>query len=339
MHNISPSASAHGSQLHRGVVPRRCDTDPNLPHLVAAQDFVLRRDQAIASGMTVRAVDHRLAVRQWRRLLPGIYLCHPGEPTRRQLLVAALLYAGPAAAIDDVDACRFHGLRSVSPDDDRVYVAVPADSSMRTTAWVVVRRTSQFAVVRTAMLRYVDAATAVIAATRRLSSPRAVLAVVSEAAQRRIATPDQLLAAHLAGPRKNARPADDAIGHVRSGVRSAPEAEFRLLAEALPSLPPLLYNRRLRMPDRRVVCPDALAPDAPLIHETNGRVAHAREDLFDDMQERHDYLTTCGFTVLHNPPRRLYRDGRAAISEFERCYLRLAGTGWPDGVELIDDDD
>lgn len=318
-------------------MPRRCNTDPNLPHLIAAQDFVLRRDQALIAGMTIRAIDHRIASGQWRRLLHGVYLCHPGEPTRRQLLKAALLYAGPNAAIDDVDACRYHGLRAVPVDEERVHVAVPADSPLRSTAWLVVRRTSHFDVVATAMLRYVDPATAVVAATRRMSSRRAVLAVFSEAAQRRIAGPDELLRAHLRGPRNNARLADDAVGHVRRGIRSAPEAEFRVLAEALPALPPLLYNRRLRMPDRRVVCPDALTPGAPLIHETNGRVAHEREDLFDDMQARHDYLTAMGFTVLHNPPRRLFRDGRAAIAEFERCYLRLAGAGWPEGVLLLDD--
>jgi hypothetical protein len=216
-----------------------------------------------------------------------------------------------------------------------VQVAVPPTSTARSCHWIVVRRTGAFGVTRTQMVRYVDPATAVIAATRRMSSARTVLAAVSEAAQRRVASPDQLLRAHLLGPRRNAKLADEAIGHVRHGIHSAPEAEFRLLAGALPSLPSLLYNRRLRMPDGTVLRPDAVAPDAPLIHETNGRVAHEREDLFEDMQTRHDYLTTVGFTVLHNPPRRLSRQGRVVIAEFEKCYLRLAGRGWPEGVVLL----
>jgi hypothetical protein len=141
----------------------------------------------------------------------------------------------------------------------------------------------------------------------------------------------------LVGPRKNARLGDEALEHARRGIRSAPEAEFRVLAQALSTIPALHYNRLIRLPDGRTLSPDALAPDAPLIHETNGRVAHRREDLFDDMQARHDYLTAAGFTVLHNSPRRIYRDGRGVISEFERCYLRLAGTDWPDGVVLLED--
>jgi hypothetical protein len=298
--------------------------------------MVVSRAQALTAGLTARAIEHRLTTGQWQVLLPGVYLCQPGDPARRQRLTAALLYCGDDAAIDGIDACSYHGVKSVPVDDVTVYVAVPPDSPARSRHWVVVRRSAHFDVCHSAMLRYVDPATAVIAATRRLSSPRAVLAVMSEAAQRRVASPNQLLRAHLVGPRKNARLADDALRHIRRGVRSAPEGDFSLLAQAMPTLPPLLYNRLLRMPDGRRVSPDALAPDAPVIHETNGRVAHEREDLFEDMQERHDYLTAIGFTVLHNPPRRIARNGRCVISEFERCYQRLAGTGWPDGVVLLE---
>lgn len=318
-------------------MPRRLDVNPLLRHVIDAQDMVVSRDQLLQAGMTAYAIEHRLRSGQWQVLLPRVYLCHRGEPARRQRLAAALLYCGPDSAIDDVDACRFHGLKGVSVDDDTVHVAVRPTSAARSKRWLVVRRAATFQAVRTQWLRYVDPATAVVSASRRMSTPRSVVAIFSEAAQRRIATPDELLRAHLVGPRKNARPGDVALGHVRRGIRSAPEAEFRLCAESLPSLPPLLYNRLLRMPDGRRISPDALTPDAALVHETNGRVGHEREDLFEDMQARHDYLTSHGFTVLHNSPRRLYADGRTAIAEFERCYLRLAGTGWPEGVVLLEE--
>jgi len=318
-------------------MPRLCDLDPEFTHLIAAQDQVVARRQALAAGLTDRAIEHRLRTKQWQILLPGIYLCHPGEPARRQRLVAALLYCGPASAIDAADACRFHGLKGVSVDDRTVQVVVPADSSARSTAWVVVRRARHFDTVHTQRLRYADPATAVIAVARQAQTSRRALAVISEAVQRRIASPDALLKAHLLGPRKNGVMTDEALERVRRGVRSVPEAEFHALAAALPSLPPLLYNPLLRMPDGRRISPDALAPDAPLVHETNGRVAHHREDLFEHMQVRHDYLTAAGFTVLHNSPQRIYRDGRSVISEFDRCYARLAGSGWPAGVVLLGD--
>jgi len=83
------------------------------------------------------------------------------------------------------------------------------------------------------------------------------------------------------------------------------------------------------------VSPDALALDAGLVHETNGRRAHARQDLFEDMQERHDAMTAAGLTVLHNSPRRLATQPRIAIAEFVECHRRLAGRGLPPGVELV----
>jgi hypothetical protein len=186
-------------------------------------------------------------------------------------------------------------------------------------------------------LRYADPAAAVIAAARNLVSDRAVVALLSDAIQRKVVGVDELVEAHRNGPRRNAGRTAQALVRVSGGTGSAPEADFRSLAESCPGLPPLLYNPVLRLPDGRKICPDALAPDAPLIHETNGAVAHERHDLFEDMQERHDCLTVTGFTVLHNSPWRTRRRGAEVIAEFERCYRRLAGTGWPPGDVLLDD--
>ena len=169
-------------------MPRRCDVDWRLQHVLAAQDFIVSRDQALQAGLTADALRHRLRTTQWQGLLPGVYLCHPGEPARRQRLIAALLYCGSDAAIDGADACRYYGIRSVATDDVLVHVAVPPSSNVRSCHWIVVRRTAAFDVIRTQMVRYVDPATAVIAAARRMSSARNVLAAVSEATQRRIAT-------------------------------------------------------------------------------------------------------------------------------------------------------
>src|SRR6185312_2482711 len=120
-----------------------------------------------------------------------------------------------------------------------------------------------------------------------------------------------------------------ALTQVGAGVRSAPEGDFRTLAEASLVLPPLLYNRRLMLPDRRIIVPDALAPDAPLVHETNGRKAHERGDLFEDMQFRHELMTGAGLTTYHSSPRRLQMHGAEVIRAFERSYLRLKGSGLP----------
>lgn len=47
--------------------------------------------------------------RPWRRLLPGVVLLGAGEPTYRQIIDAALLYAGQDAVVTGAAACRRRG--------------------------------------------------------------------------------------------------------------------------------------------------------------------------------------------------------------------------------------
>jgi hypothetical protein len=321
------------------AMPRTCRVSPTFDALLVAQDFVVTRAQCYANGLTRHALTNRATYDGWQELVTNVFLSHPGEPSRRQLMIGALLFAGSRAAIDDVDACRFYGLKAVSVEDDRVYVVTPEEGKARSTGYVVVRRTSApMTVTRTDRLRYIHPADAVIAAARRRKSDRAVLALLSDAVQRNVTSYAELTRAHIQGSPRSARRTDDMLAHVGAGVRSAPEGDFRRLAEASTVLPPLLYNRRLRLPSGRIIRPDALAPNAGLAHETNGRSAHNRDDLFEDMQERHDAMTEAGLTVLHNTPRRIWLRGREVIAQFERVYAREAGRGMPVDVELLPDD-
>ncbi len=314
-------------------MPRLCPVDPLFEAVVDEQDGVVHRDQAVRHGLTRTALTYRLRSAQWQVLLPDVYLTRAGEPSRRQMLIAAVLFAGSDAAVDGASACRFHGITSVPDDDGQVFVVVPWGSAVRSRKFVIVRRTNApIRCVSTRVVRYVDPATAVIAATRRMRNERAVLAALSEVLQRRLATYDDLVRAHVEGPPRNSRLADDALEHLGAGTRSAPEADFRRLVRASPLLPTPEFNVWLRLSSGRVVCVDALFRSSAVVHETNGRSAHVREDRFEDMQERHDALTAEGFTVLHNSPRRLRLRGREVVAEVERCHVRFDSRGLPPGV-------
>src|SRR5438067_8719077 len=120
-------------------MPRLCRLDPHFEALVTAQDCVVHRRQAVAAGMTSDALHYRLGARR--------------QP--------ALLYAGPHSAIDGIDACHFYGIKAIRPDDALVHVVVPATSQLRSTHWLVVRRTSRpYSIRTTALLRYVHPAAA-----------------------------------------------------------------------------------------------------------------------------------------------------------------------------------
>ena len=301
-----------------------------------AQDYVVSHDQCLEGGLTRHVIAGRLARHGWQRLLPGVYLCHPGTPSRRQRMVAALLYAGPGSAIDADDACVFYGVQAVRADDHIIRVVVDAASDVRSRGFVVVRRTvAPIRTVDTDRLRYLEPAAAVVASARLRTSPRRVLAILSDAVQRGVIREQDLVRAHIQGPPRNARLCDAALEQVTGGVRSAWEGEFRWLAESSLLLPPLLYNRKIRLPTGDIFVPDALCVEAALVHETNGRRAHGRDDLFEDMQQRHELLTVSGLAALHSSPHRLRTAGRIVLARFEELYLQRRGMGLPPGVVLL----
>jgi hypothetical protein len=86
-------------------MPRRLETDPRLPAVLAHQDGVLTREQALSLGLTRGAIVHRVSTGLWQWLLPGVLILEPGEPSRRQLLIAAICWAGNGAVIDGPCAC------------------------------------------------------------------------------------------------------------------------------------------------------------------------------------------------------------------------------------------
>jgi hypothetical protein len=287
-------------------------------------------------GLTHDAIRHRVATRQWQAILPAVYLTAPTEPTRRQLLIGALLYAGPTGAIDAADACRYHGLRSVTIDESVVHVVVPWGEAARTQQFVVVRRTrSPIHTVDTERVRYVDVATAVVVAARAMRRDRSAVGAISEALQRRLTTYDELVRAHVQGPPRGARIVGRALTALSTGAASVAEVDFLRLVALSSVLPAPACNVLLRLPCGRLISPDALFVESAVIHETNGRRAHGRADLFEDMQERHDALTAAGFTVLHNSPSRIHSQPRDVITELERCHLRNNGRGLPPGVTIV----
>jgi hypothetical protein len=294
---------------------------------------VISGAQALEHGLTTDAIAYRLASGRWQVLLPSIYLTTTGSPTRRQRMIAARLYAGEGAAIDGVCACRFHGLKNIPPATETVRVAVRAESRIRSRNLVVVRRSiAPLRVVSTARLDYVEPATAAIIAARGYRTERAALALLAEAVQREMATLDELVRAHREGPPRGRRLADAALLALGAGVLSVSENDFRLIASSRSGLPPVEFNVWLLLPGGRVICVDALFASAGAVHETNGRIAHAAEDLFESMQERHDVMTAAGLIVLHNSPRRLRRQPADVGDEVEACCLRNAGAGLPPGV-------
>lgn len=101
---------------------------PDWRGLLRSQDLVLARGQALRSGMSEDAWQWRLDRRVWQSVLPGVAVGHSGPVSECQRAWAALLYAGPGAALSGLVALRLDGC---TLDIACCDVAVPAGRRVR----------------------------------------------------------------------------------------------------------------------------------------------------------------------------------------------------------------
>src|SRR5207237_1190356 len=128
----------------------------------------------------------------WRRLLPGVVLLSSAEPTRRQLVEAALLYAGQEAIITGAEACRRQGMRSL-PEDERVHLLVPEPCKVGSAEYVIIERTTRMpAPVMRGDLPLAPLARAVLDECRRKRLTSPVAALLTEVVQRGKVSPSTL---------------------------------------------------------------------------------------------------------------------------------------------------
>jgi hypothetical protein len=304
----------------------------SLAQVVARQAGMISRAQALRH-MSEGALRNNLG-RRWRVVLPGVYATSLSPLTMQQRLWAARLYAGANMRFTDVTVLATCGVRYLPADTD-LHLLVPWEQTRKPFDFVKVTRTRYLPdPVPFGSFAGVPVERALVDFASRTRDRRAATAVFADAVQRRIASLDRLEAAAALATRRSRKCPQTVVVDLRAGIRSAPEQDFRDIAMRAHAPMPL-FNPLIELPTGRRISPDALIEDCGLIHETNGRTAHAEEDLFESMQERHDALTTAGFTVLHNSPRRLWTDSALVRTEWEQCACRLTGKGMPPGVVIL----
>jgi hypothetical protein len=92
--------------------------------LLNAQAGVVSRQQAQKAGWSEKAIDRRLRSGSWQRIQRGAYATFSGIPSREARLWAAVLRAGPGAALSHETAAEIHGLTDKS--SSKIHVSVPA---------------------------------------------------------------------------------------------------------------------------------------------------------------------------------------------------------------------
>lgn len=94
-----------------------------LRNLARGQQGVISRSQVLRAGLTADMIKFRVRSERWRQLHPGVYATFNGVPGRGAQLWAAILSAGPGAALSHETAAELN--RLIDKPSALIHVTVP----------------------------------------------------------------------------------------------------------------------------------------------------------------------------------------------------------------------
>jgi very-short-patch-repair endonuclease len=244
--------------------------DPLLAARIRGQSGLVTREQALAAGLSEKAIRWRVSSGRWTVVHPQVYLTEPGRSGWDLRAVAALLHVGRPAALHGVSAG--HAWTLLNRPDDPIEVVVPVGRSGRTRDGIAIVRSRHFdeRLDATAWPHRVSAAHTVFDLAAGHPLDRAV-ALMAKAQQLRLCTPDRLLRALGSRPRQPGRRLLlEALGDVGDGVESAAEHRYVRDVERAHGLP--VGRRQAPAPGRRHR--DSAYDDVKVVVEVDGRLGH-----------------------------------------------------------------
>ncbi len=282
----------------------------DVERLARRQHGVVSRSQALASGMTDKAIRWRLGRGDWRRVHRGIYLTNTGQLTWSARASAALLWCGPGSALV-LDAA-LHAWR-LSPEPPRlITVGVPAPGQPRAVAGVRPVRRRRLLTVQLDGLRVTKMAQTVVdIADDPARSIDDVVAVAARACQQHTVTEDGLLG-ELNSRARHARRRELrlALGDIGDGAESLPEVWFASRVQRPHGLP--RFERQVWSAAGRERT-DLKSTRYGVNVEVDGRLWHAGERFHSD-RRRDRVAAGRGEVTL-----------RISFLELDRMPCRLAG--------------
>lgn len=255
----------------------------------------------------------------WRRPLPGVVLLGNLAPTRRQLVEAALLYAGSKAVLTGLESCRRHGLRNV-PDEHQVHLLVPHEHRAISSDYVVVERTRRMPdpVVRDGVV-CAPLARSVLDACRRFRSHDPARALITEAVQGHRLAPSSLTHELALGSQRGTAVPRAVLNDVLTGARSVAEIDAMHIWKRT-GLPKPVWNVTLRNYDgEHVAVPDAWF-DVGLAWEIDSFEFHFRREDYARTIDRNAKYAAAGVLVLQTLPNRLRTDPESVATELVAAH-------------------
>ena len=298
------------------------DLPAEVTALLQRQSGLVTFDQLEAFGVTRAARRHALARRWWRIVLPRVVLVGTGALTPAQRLVAAMLFAGDMAAIGAATAAAWHGVKAAD-GEHVVRLLVPAPRSLRSSGFVVVRRTHRWddRAWERPPLRICSPARAVLDAARDARTLDAARAIVIEAARRRVVRVEDLRTELEDGARRGSALARRAVQAAEAGAWSVAEVDLAAALARSTVLPPVMLNPDLVAGDGTVLPrPDGWIEDAGLAVQVHSKQHHSEEADWEATVLSDGVYAEYGIPVVAVTPKFFARDPAAAVRRVERAY-------------------
>ncbi|MEU8570251.1 hypothetical protein AB0C51_18200 [Streptomyces pathocidini] len=310
-----------------------------LAHLSDVQLRVLTLRQLREHGITATdAAERSRPGGCWQRLLPGIFLLHPGPPTSEERLHAALLYAerpvesdGPCgeAMITGLTALALYGFSAAPPlrSLDRVDVLVPHTRRLRSAGLVRIVRSGELPqpLVVTGV-PVAPVARALADAAAQLNDATTVRRLLTEAVRDGHCEPGVILR-ELSRARLLSRAhVVDAVDLLLAEGRALAEGHLYEMVRSF-GLPEPVWNVDLRLPaGPHLGGVDAYWPEQAVALEIDARTPRQDESTtWSEGARKREHLERLGITVVHTTPRKL----REAMEQ-QAAVVRTALMAAPD---------
>jgi predicted transcriptional regulator of viral defense system len=286
-----------------------------LARLAASQHGVVSRAQVVRLGIQGSAIERRVARGRLHRLHRGVFAVGLPHPARDGRLLAAVMAAGPGAAVSHVDAAAAWAL--MNPGLGAVHVTTPRRSRTGPAGIRLhrVRCLDDDEVTSIRGIPVTTVARTVIDLTDVLGTQR-LARVLREADYLRLldlsAVDGAMVRAH---GRKRLANLEAALEIHRPTTVLRSELEHRFLALCRPAgVPEPELNVRIRVGGRSYEV-DCLWRRQRLVVELDGATAHETRRAFESDRERDAALVAAGFRSLRYTWRRVARQPEAVMRE------------------------
>jgi hypothetical protein len=289
--------------------------------VLLAQDGVATTAQLEAWGVDRRTTARRVRAADWQRIHPGVVALHSGALSWVQRARAALLYAGPGAALSHATAGYLH--KVLAEPGPTITVSIPAARRVTPQPGLVVRRRRE-PPASGGRLRTVDLVATVLDLVAEATSEDAVVGLLTDAV-RAGARPASVLAAVSTRARVRHRAlVGDLVGEVDAGVESPLELRYARDVERRHGLPPARAQVRDQV-DGWWIRADRRYREGVRV-ELDGALAHPYGRTDDDTWRDNAVLVTRGDVTLRYRWRHVVLDPCAVARQVATA---LRGRGWP----------